>query len=118
MKNEQKKYALRYDLKFENKEGGYLEEEARADSMGLCDAFLLLSIIRDNGNTSFLYTTKDGETSLGKIPNTELFDLMFFLALEIKEAKDINPDLIGIVEKMTTDIRKYMQIKYEHSDKY
>jgi hypothetical protein len=102
------RYALRYDLKIEDKKGGYLKEECNQEYQGLSDALLLISIVyNENGDKSLLYLPS---TKGKNINDKDLFDLMFCIGdNNIITSKEINPELRKIVKKMIDDIRNYMK---------
>jgi hypothetical protein len=99
-------YSIKYKLDIQAKKRGFTKQELIADNAGGTDALVVISIIRHGeeaheGSKSFALVSRDGflagdpnEVDLS-IPNTELFQVMSFIAKKIADAPAFAGDEAG-----------------------
>lgn len=88
------RYALKYKLEFDHKEGGFTKEEIlkeveQSDSIGACDAMILVSIIREEAGISYAIVSSDGHNEGESISDLELFKAWGMIANRLATQSDL-----------------------------
>ncbi len=80
-----KKYALRYTWKIDHDESGYTVKDIDNDNHGLCDAMILISIVRPpDGSYSQLLMSADGETH-SELTQKDIFKAWLMLGFSLSD---------------------------------
>ncbi len=105
----EQRYAVKYDLTTETSKDGFTKQEILKDGKGGCDAFILTSIIRTDGATSYKTVTLDGRRKDKELQGHDLAGAWGIMAGHIAEdptvAQDIRAIARGALAKMRETVK-------------
>jgi hypothetical protein len=83
------KYSMRYTLKPEAKKDGFTKEDAMK-GVGLCDAYLFVSILRPpDGSYSEYFFSNDGQKNGEELTDRDLFKHFCMLTMKLCKSENL-----------------------------
>lgn len=99
------KYALRYTWNAEARKEGYSKEDATEEFHGLCDAMMVVSIIRpEDGGYSQLTMSADGQTNK-ELTEKDIFKVWLMLGFQLSDNKGLKGWQKQTVDAMSDLVR-------------
>lgn len=109
-----KKYALKYFLDFEQKEGGFSIDDVKSDNEGLTDAFFFVSCLYGDKENEAAINIRNGffdgrrkvhTTEEEEVDVNTFFFIMFCLADSLKDDEGLTESVREALKEMCEKIR-------------
>ncbi len=105
------KYRLKYDWDCEP--GSFCKEDVKKNTEGLCDAMLVVSIIKpEDGGYSQLLMSMDGATKK-ELTQADIFKVWLMMGLGLAQKKGLSPNKQELVDAFAECIRTTFAVNKE-----
>ncbi len=102
-----KKYAIRYTWNTELREGGYSKKDVESEHHGLCDAMVIISVVRqEDGSYSQMVLSADGQTKK-QFTQDDLFKAWLLFGMQLADEGGVDGWKKQLLDSMAVAVRHH-----------